>query len=324
MPPVTASGVAANGLRYEMCSANGQSFLIPVADCPAASCQNVDNVARFGLSPEDQARVRDYDAALNKQTAKGVTTIAVGAAAAPLVAEGIVANALLGGAVSGTFSAKDQYIDDGKINAGKTGRDAVIGAAATGVAAAAVPVIAAGAKAWGQTLDEVVAAKVVSQAEVDAAALQAGKVGNNFGREADLIRTPRSKEEVAELIAEHSKQVKSAANASPLTQDGAKSILNEINPPGTTAKVMGDNAVGPDIHIINSANGELVATVQVKSVAGSRGFASQIKGDLKKALGPQGGSEVIAVQVPVGSNLAQLLGKLGNFSAEMVLGVAYL
>ena len=45
-----------------------------------------------------------------------------------------------------------------------------------------------------------------------------------------------------------------------------------------------------------------------------------MKEDLKKALGPQGGSEVIAVQVPVGSNPAQLLGKLGNFSAEMVLG----
>jgi The BURPS668_1122 family of deaminases len=185
MPPVSASGVAANGLRYEMRTANGQSFRLAIADCPAVSCQNTDNVARYGLSPEDQQQVQAYDAALNKQTIKGVSTIAVLGAAAPLAVEGLAANVLLGGAVGGTISAKDQYIDDGKVDAGKTVKDAAVGAIATGAVVVAAPVVAAGARNLGQTLDEVAAAKVVSQAEIDAAAAaqQAAKVGNNFSRD---------------------------------------------------------------------------------------------------------------------------------------------
>jgi hypothetical protein len=198
MPALSSSGVAANGLRYEMRTANGQSFRVPVADCPAVSCQNSDNVARYGLNPEDQAQVQAYDAALNKQTIKGVTTIAVVGVAAPVAVEGIVANALLGGAVSGTISAKDQYIDNGKVDAGKTVQDAVVGAVATGALVAAAPAVAAGTKAVGQTLDDIVAAKVVSQAEVDAAAAaqQAARVENNIrrddGQQYDNFRNPAS------------------------------------------------------------------------------------------------------------------------------------
>jgi filamentous hemagglutinin len=185
MPALSSSGVGANGLRYEMRTANGQSFRVPVADCPAVSCQNSDNVARYGLNPEDQAQVQAYDAALNKQAIKGVSTIAVVAVAAPLAVEGLAANALLGGAVSGTISAKDQYIDDGKVDVSKTVKDAAVGAVATGALVVAAPVVAAGARNLGQTLDEVVAAKIVPQAEADAiaAAQKAVKVENNLRRD---------------------------------------------------------------------------------------------------------------------------------------------
>jgi hypothetical protein len=141
------------------------------------------------------------------------------------------------------------------------------------------------------------------------------RVDNNANRDADLIKTPPSPREIRELIDEHSK-----SNKLPLSSDGAKAILEQVTPMGTTARVAGDNVAGPDIRIVNSANFDPVTTVQVKSVSNARNFETQVLEDLKKKISPDGGSQFIAVQVPYGSNVSQLQGKLGNFSSERVGG----
>jgi hypothetical protein len=125
--------------------------------------------------------------------------------------------------------------------------------------------------------------------------------------DADLVRTPPTAAQIAELVAEHSK-----TNTLPLTNAGADAITMQVNPPGTTARVAGDNAAGPDMFITNSATGNQVTTVQVKAVSNIGQFEKQVKDDLGKKLGSQGGSEVIAVQVPIGTNTGQLSGKLTN------------
>lgn len=84
---------------------------------------------------------------------------------------------------------------------------------------------------------------------------------------------------------------------------------------GATARVAGDNVEGPDIFLTNSATGNSLTTVQVKSFVSARSFEGEVKDELVKPIGSVGASEVIAVQVPIGSNTSQLLGKLrSNFS----------
>ncbi|WP_395351205.1 hypothetical protein [Variovorax sp. UC122_21] len=98
----------------------------------------------------------------------------------------------------------------------------------------------------------------------------------------------------------------------PLSDAAAESIIARVNPPGTTLVVHGKNAEGPDITVRNAANAAEVTTVQVKSVANARKFEANLRDDLRKAIGPEGGSEIVAVQVPYGTSAAQLEGKLRN------------
>ncbi|MDQ0027816.1 filamentous hemagglutinin [Variovorax paradoxus] len=136
------------------------------------------------------------------------------------------------------------------------------------------------------------------------------RIDNNANRDAGLVQTPASREQVNALVSEHSQQIKTGGI--PLSDAAAESIIARVNPPGTTVTVHGQNAPGPDITIRNAANAADVTTVQVKSVANAKGFEKNVRVDLEKPIGSDGGSEIIAVQVPKGANVAQLEGKLRN------------
>ena len=138
----------------------------------------------------------------------------------------------------------------------------------------------------------------------------ATRIDNNANRDAGLVQTPASREQVNALVSEHSQQIRTGGI--PLSDAAAESIIARVNPPGTTVTVHGVNAPGPDITIRNAANAADVTTVQVKSVANPKKFEDRVREDLAKELGAQGGSEIIAVQVPYGTNPAQLEGKLRN------------
>ncbi|WP_377152869.1 hypothetical protein ACFJIX_16665 [Roseateles sp. UC29_93] len=125
-PSLTQAGKSGEQ-QYQMLTANGQSFRLAIADCPAVSCQNTDNIARYGLSSIDQIQLDAYTSALKKEQAKDAVkgVVAVGVA---VTAPVTVTGAVIGGAViGGASSASDQYIDHGEVDGGKVARDTVIG-----------------------------------------------------------------------------------------------------------------------------------------------------------------------------------------------------
>ncbi|MGN7875822.1 two-partner secretion domain-containing protein [Roseateles sp. 22389] len=183
--PELAQSGKATGLQYQTVSANGQSFRLAIADCPAVSCQNTDNIARFGLSAEDKAQLDAYDAAvkksLTKDAVKGGVVVAV-IATAPATIPG----AVIGGAVvGGTSSASDQYIDKGTIDGKQVAKEAVIGGVVGGGTVAVVSIGGVLVPKIGQALDEMVTAKIVSQSEMDAyiAAKNAQRIAQNAERD---------------------------------------------------------------------------------------------------------------------------------------------
>ncbi|MGM9427279.1 DUF637 domain-containing protein [Hydrogenophaga sp. MI9] len=93
-PAQPSTSSASTSQRYETRVVNGQTFTVPVVDCPATSCQNTDNVAHYGLSAQDQAAVQLYEAAVQHQTIKGVGNIVIGGvavAATPVTLTGLAA-----------------------------------------------------------------------------------------------------------------------------------------------------------------------------------------------------------------------------------------
>ncbi|MBB3293297.1 filamentous hemagglutinin [Mitsuaria sp. BK045] len=200
--PELAQGGKATGLQYQTVSANGQSFRLAIADCPAVSCQNTDNIARFGLSAEDKAQLDAYDAAvkksLTKDAVKGGVAVAV-IATAPATIPG----AVIGGAVvGGTSSASDQYIDKGTIDGKQVAKEAVIGGVVGGGTAAVVSIGGVLVPKIGQALDEMVTAKIVSQSEMDAyvAAKTAQKISQNAERDGGVdpyVKPPNADAEIA-------------------------------------------------------------------------------------------------------------------------------
>ena len=104
---------------------------------------------------------------------------------------------------------------------------------------------------------------------------------------------------ISDLISEHSPK-----GQAPLSLAAAEAIVEQTQPPGTTIRAAGAGVQGPDLIYKGSVGTE----VQVKTAANAAAFERSIKGDLTSAEP----SPVIGVQVPVGTNVDQLIGKLKN------------
>lgn len=64
---------------------DGKTFILPLADCPAAGCTGVGAIAWASTNPADQKVLADYAAALDQEKLEGVAKIAVvGTAASPI------------------------------------------------------------------------------------------------------------------------------------------------------------------------------------------------------------------------------------------------
>jgi hypothetical protein len=123
-------------IHYEIRSANGKSFSLPVTDCPAVSCTNGDPIAWYGGTAQDQATLAAYKEALDKQTKKdAVTGVLMVGTVATLPAT--LTGAVVGGAiVGGGSSLAGQAIDKGKVDDPNqvfvaTGKGAVLGGGAS-------------------------------------------------------------------------------------------------------------------------------------------------------------------------------------------------
>lgn len=200
--PELAQSGKATGLQYQTVSANGQSFRLAIADCPAVSCQNTDNIARFGLSAEDKAQLDAYDAAVKKSLTKDAVKGGV-ALVVTVTAPATIPGAAIGGAVvGGASSASDQYIDKGTVDGKQVAKDAIIGGVIGGGGATVVSVGGVLVPKLGQALDEMVTAKIVSQSEMDAyvAAKSAQKISQNAERDGGVNpydRPPNADAEIA-------------------------------------------------------------------------------------------------------------------------------
>ena len=123
----------------------------------------------------------------------------------------------------------------------------------------------------------------------------------------DRSRLGPTEEDVNALVKEHSKQ-----NLVPLTPAGARAIFDQTQPPWTSVELAGDNVPGADIRYPGSSGTQ----TQVKAVANPSQFEKRVRKELGR-----GGSPVVAVQVPEGTNPEQLKGKLrSNFSNHDVGG----
>jgi filamentous hemagglutinin len=120
-------------------------------------------------------------------------------------------------------------------------------------------------------------------------------------------------QQIAELVAEHSK-----TNTSPMTKAAAKTIFEQTQPAGSSVRVAGDNAQGPDVVFVDKT-GLQAETMQLKSVVNEKKFEEAIRGDFR--LKSEYQSSIIAVQVPEGTNPDRLMGKLlSNFKSYDVTG----
>ncbi|UDF33551.1 UNVERIFIED_ORG: hemagglutinin repeat-containing protein [Shinella sp. XGS7] len=239
IPAMPDGGVASNGQRYEMRSVNGQSFSVPVANCPAVSCQNGDNIARHGLSPEDQKRVDAYQAAMEKQSLKDVSTIGLVAATAPMAGSGLVANMLLGGAAGGAISAKDQFIDKRQVDTAQTLKDAGIAAGATAAMLVAAPAVLGGVKAYGQALDDVAnIGRLTAEAEASArAAVKARVELNARADDAQQYVNNNAPIQVPNTVTRNDNDFSSAVNykGNPKAHTDENGNLVAANPNGTAS-----------------------------------------------------------------------------------------
>jgi hypothetical protein len=128
-----------------------------------------------------------------------------------------------------------------------------------------------------------------------------------------LSKWPATDADINALVAEHSK-----SNKVPLTTAAARTMLDQAQPFGTSVQVAGDNVAGPDVYFPGSSGTEL----QIKAVPKAGRFEQDVRKELRRQrTADQQGAEskaspVIAVQVPVGTNPAQLMGKLRNNFAD--------
>ena len=106
--------------RYATKSADGKTFTVPLAECPATGCANGGAIAWATTDKNDQKVLADYAAALDKETKRAVALTA----GTPVMAAGIalggvpVAGQIVVGAAIGSgvnLAAQSQLSEDGSI-----------------------------------------------------------------------------------------------------------------------------------------------------------------------------------------------------------------
>jgi hypothetical protein len=136
-PPVPApSDTGTGGIRYANFHADGQTFSLPVAPCPAVSCTNSQPIARYGVSEQDMSSIAAYEAAQQRQGGKDAVTGGVALAtlwATPFTLGGMV---FAGSVAGGSTNLGHQLIGNGGdiqgVNAEQVGRHTVLGGAMGG------------------------------------------------------------------------------------------------------------------------------------------------------------------------------------------------
>ena len=116
---------------YKPSYADGKTYMLPYANCPAAGCKATSVIAWYSSNPADQAVLSKYKDALTRETAKGVATIAVSAPALMLAPEAFF--------ISSGVNAGAQVLKSGNIDPYETLLSGAGGAAGAGLTA--VPAI---------------------------------------------------------------------------------------------------------------------------------------------------------------------------------------
>ena len=134
-PQIGAQGMAPSqkqeAYSYKPSYADGKTYMLPYANCPAAGCKATSVIAWYSSNPADQAVLSKYKDALTRETAKGVATIAVSAPALMLAPEAFF--------ISSGVNAGAQVLKSGNIDPYETLLSGAGGAAGAGLTA--VPAI---------------------------------------------------------------------------------------------------------------------------------------------------------------------------------------
>jgi hypothetical protein len=119
-----------------------------------------------------------------------------------------------------------------------------------------------------------------------------------------------SKEDIQKLVDEHSDK-----KGQPLTTEAANAIVEETQPSGTKAAIVGKNVAGPDI-IYEDASGDRVTSVEVKTAKTLDRAEASVRDALRKDDKP----DIVALQIRSDSDIPRLIGKLRNLDRRDTAG----
>ena len=294
-PPATANGPATQ--RYGQYAANGKVYTLPIADCPGVSCTNDTPIAKYGVSEQDQATIKAYEEAKNKELikdgGKAAIVITTGLIAPPTLLGSMGAGAVIGGG----SSAVDQTVDTGSIDPAKTAKDTAIGAAAGGVGYGVVVVGPKVVGAVGNAIDRaVVGDGTVKLTAQESAAIAKVKIENNAraddANQYDQFRKPDSQRPGGEW-------------------DWQKQAPNNGAVPGTTQSSTAKT--GETLDRYGQRGGEYLSPVNTPYEARALPPGKQaepyeqykilkdfavIKEEIAPAFGQRGGGEQLRAQIP--------------------------
>ena len=119
-----------------------------------------------------------------------------------------------------------------------------------------------------------------------------------------------SKEDIQKLVDEHSDK-----KGLKLTTEAANKIVDETQPSGTKAAIVGKNVSGPDI-IYEDTNGARVTSVEVKTAKTLDRAEASVRDALRKDDKP----DIVALQIRSDSDIPRLIGKLRNLDRPDTAG----
>jgi hypothetical protein len=123
-----------------------------------------------------------------------------------------------------------------------------------------------------------------------------------------------SPEDIERLVEEHSDK-----KGLPLTRKAAERVIEETQPEGTKAVIVGKNVPGPDI-IYEDASRMRVGTVEVRTAKN----VDRAEDAVRTALDKRDSPSIVALQVPSGTDVPRMMGKLRNFDVRRTIGKAIL